>query len=203
VAILVISHLFASFSLPLVVVLLLIHLLSHLRNHYGLDGSDQMQVILFASLVIFYLSSDPFVKQCSLFFISLQSLLCYFTAGFAKWRSATWRGGTAVSDIMNTASFGSKAFARVLAQHFLLSKTLCWTVIVFECGLPLLVFAGVRPCLVFIAVGICFHLGTALFMGLNSFAWSFIATYPAILFFSNTFQTLRVSLFTFTQLLHH
>jgi hypothetical protein len=186
-AILIISHLLVSFSWLFVAIILLIHLLSHLRNHQGLDGSDQMQVILFASLVIFYLSPDPFVKQCCLWFICLQALLSYFTAGCAKVRSATWRGGTAIRDIMNTTSFGNKGFALVLAQNPLLSKMMCWAVIVFECAFPLLAFAGVRPCFVFIAVGILFHLSTAMFMGLNSFFWSFVATYPAILFFSHTF----------------
>lgn len=187
VAFLIISHLFASLSLPFVVVILLIHLLSHLRNRYGLDGSDQMQAILFASLTIFYLSPDPFVKQCCLWFICLQALLSYFTAGCAKARSAAWRDGTAMNDIMSTTSFGSKGFALVLAQKPLLSKMMCWAVIVFECAFPLLAFAGVRVCFVFIAVGILFHLSTAMFMGLNSFFWSFVATYPAILFFFHTF----------------
>ena len=50
VAILLISHLFPSLSWLFVVIILLIQLLSHLRNPFGLDGSDQMQVILFASL---------------------------------------------------------------------------------------------------------------------------------------------------------
>jgi hypothetical protein len=193
VAILIISHLFTSLSLPFVVVIFLVHLLSHLRNRYGLDGSDQMQVILFASLAIFYLSSDPLVKQCSLWFICLQALLSYFTAGCAKVRSAAWRGGTAMSDIMNTTSFGSQGFAQVLTQKPLLSKMMCWAVIVFECTFPLLAFAGVGPCFVFISVAILFHLSTAMFMGLNSFFWSFVATYPAILFFSHTF-TLGVPL---------
>lgn len=200
-AILIISHLFPSLSWLFVVVILLIQLLSHLRNHSSLDGSDQMQVILFASLVIFYLSPAPLVKQCCVFFISFQSLLSYFTAGFAKVRSATWREGTALRDIMNTTSFGSKALTLILVQHSHLSKALCWAVIVFECAFPLLVFAGIRPCLLFIAIGILFHLSAAIFMGLNSFFWSFVATYPALLFFASTFQSCIVVLFK--GLLHH
>jgi hypothetical protein len=200
-ALLIVLHLFPSLSLPFVVVILLIQLLSHLRNHSSLDGSDQMQVILFASLVIFYLSPDPLVKQCSVLFISFQSLLSYFTAGFAKVRSAAWRNGAAIRDIMNTTSFGSKALALLLVQHSNLAKALCWAVIVFECALPLLVFGGIRSCFFFVAVGILFHLSAAIFMGLNSFFWSFVATYPALLFFASTFQSCIGALFK--SLLHH
>ena len=54
-ATLIVSHIFTSLSLqligPLVGIILLIHLLSHLRNQYGLDGSDQMQVIIFWSFI--------------------------------------------------------------------------------------------------------------------------------------------------------
>src|SRR5215471_5627551 len=46
-AILIISHVFPSLLLLFVIVILLIQLLSHLRNHSSLDGSDQMLVILF------------------------------------------------------------------------------------------------------------------------------------------------------------
>jgi len=30
------------------------------------------------------------------------------------------------------------------------------------------------------AAGVGFHLGTAVFMGLNVFPWAFLATYPAV-----------------------
>jgi hypothetical protein len=72
---------------------------------------------------------------------------------------------------------------------------------VFECALPLLVFAGVRPCLLFIAAGMLFHFSTAIFMGLNDFFWSFVATYPALLFVASTVQTWRGVLFQWV--LHH
>jgi hypothetical protein len=35
---------------------------------------------------------------------------------------------------------------------------------------------------IFLATGILFHLTIALIMGLNTFFWSYISTYPAILF---------------------
>jgi hypothetical protein len=188
-ALLIISHLFTSLSWLFVVIILLIYLLSHLRNQYGTDGSDQMQTIIFASLTIFYLSSDLLVKTCCIFFICFQALIAYMIAGYAKLGSSAWQRGTAIYDILNTQSFGNQAFAQILEKNTLLSRAICWSVITFECAFPLLVFTGVRTCLLFIVAGILFHLSIALFMGLNTFFWSFIATYPAILFFSDAFQT--------------
>jgi hypothetical protein len=186
--VLIVSHLFTNLSLPLVLVILLIHLLSHLRNQYGLDGSDQMQVIIFASLVAFYASPSLIVKQFSIFFICFQVLLSYFTSGFAKLVSPVWRNGTAISGILNTVSYGIKPIAKILVTNPTLSKLICWSVITFECAFPVLVFTGVKPTIIFIITGIVFHLSIAVFMRLNAFFWSFVATYPAVLFFAYNFQ---------------
>ena len=187
-AALIVSHLFTDLSLFLIAIILAIHLLSHLRNSYGLDGSDQMQVIIFSSLFIFYLSSDPLIKEFSIIFLSLQSLLSYFTSGFTKLISPVWRGGMAISGILDTLGHGHKAVAGILIKKPFLSKLICWGVLIFECGLPILVFTGIQATMIFIVVGILFHLSIAILMRLNAFFWTFVATYPAIIFFANAFQ---------------
>jgi hypothetical protein len=191
VAILVISHLFTNFSLFFVMIVLLVHLLSHLRNPYGVDGSDQMQVIIFASLVVFYTApSDSMIQKFSISFLCFQSLLSYFMSGLAKIVSPVWRDGTAIVGIMNTESFGNKGLALILINNPMLSKIVCWWVIIFECIFPFLIFTGIQTAYFFILCGIIFHLSTAVFMRFNSFFWSFIATYPALLFFASEFQNL-------------
>lgn len=192
-AILLISHLLPRLSWLFVVILLLTSLLSHLRNAYGLDGADQMHVIVLASLTIFSLSPDSLVKSCCLSFICFQALLAYFTAGVVKARSSIWRGGTALRNILQTSRFRNDTGVRILRKHPLLSQSLCWSVMMFECTFPLLVLMGTRTCLLVLVAGILFHLSVALVMGLNSFFWSFVATYPAILFFANRFQLQIVS----------
>jgi hypothetical protein len=42
----------------------------------------------------------------------------------------------------------------------------------------LAVFVDPKWCLVFIGAGLLFHLATAFTMGLNSFFWSFVSTFP-------------------------
>jgi hypothetical protein len=186
-------HIFTALSWLFLFLILVIRLLSALRNPYSLDGADQMQVIILASLTFFSLSSDPLVKRCCICFICFQALLCYLTAGVVKVRSSIWRSGTAISNILQISRFRNEAFAQILRKRPLLSKCLCWSVIMFDCLFPLFVFTGVRTCLFILGAGILFHLAIAFVMGLHSFFWSFIATYPAILFVANTSQLFLVT----------
>jgi hypothetical protein len=192
-AVLVLSHLFPFLSGGFMVMIFLIHLLSCLRHQSGLDGADQMQTILFASLLLFSLPSEPFVRSCCLWFIGCQALLSYMTAGIVKVRSAAWRGGTAIGNIVQSARFRNETFAHVLRKHPLVAKALCWSVILFECAFPLLVVTGTRSCVLMLVAGIFFHLAVALVMGLNTFFWSFVATYPAIFFCAQTCQSWIIS----------
>ncbi len=188
VSILMVSHLFANLSLWFIIIILLILLLSHLRNQYGLDGADQLQVIVFASLVAFYITTDPIIQKFSIFFVCFQSLLAYFIAGLAKLISPIWRGGMAITNIINTESYGNKVLAQLLIKKPLLSKMMCWGVIILESLCPILIFSGMQTTIIFIICGTIFHLSIAIFMRLNSFFWTFISTYPALLFFDAQFQ---------------
>jgi hypothetical protein len=192
VAILMISHLFTNLSLFFVIIILVVHILSHLRNRYGMNGSDQLQIIIFASLSTFYITSatngDPILLKSSIFFLALQTIISYFMSGLAKLASPVWRNGTAIAGIMNTESFGNKVFAQILINNPLLSKLICYWVILFECVFPILIFMGVNTTMFVLLNGILFHLSTAILMRFNSFLWSFIATYPSLFFFAFEFQ---------------
>lgn len=194
-AFLLLSHLVVTWSLVLILLILVIHLLSRLREQFGINGSDQMQVIIFTCLAIFYLSPDPLVKQCCMLFICFQTFLAYFTGGAAKLLSAVWRGGTAVASILNTKSYGMAAFSHVLLEHAFLARLLCWSTIIFECMFPLLALTDLRVCLFLLFAGCLFHIATALCMGLNDFVWTFIATYPAVLYTTSALQTGLQTLF--------
>lgn len=188
-AVLLLSHLLPALAPALVILLLCCRLLSHLRNQYGLDGSDQMLVVVLGGLAVFHVVPEPLAKAGALGFIALQSLLSYFTAGYAKLVSPIWRGGAAIGGILNTTSYGSAFLSRILLKSKVLSLLVCWSVLVFECALPALVFLGVKSALVFVAVAAAFHLSVAVLMGLNSFLWAFSATYPCLLFLAARIQT--------------
>jgi hypothetical protein len=168
-----------------IAIALVVNLLFHLRNQHGLDGSDQMQTIVLASLLVLQLSPTPTGQLAALGFIGAQSVLSYFTAGIAKAISPTWRSGAAVAAVLRTASYGGPTSARVLDRHPILSKLGCYGTLVFECAMPLLVFVSPEACLVFIAAGVLFHGSIAAMMGLNLFFWSFVSTYPALYLLSH------------------
>jgi hypothetical protein len=154
--------------------------LLHYRNMAGFDGSDQMRFLIWIALTCYFAAVSPTVKVVCLCFIAAQAILSYSTAGIAKAISPIWRKGEAVGAILRTETYGAPWVSRAV-DRFHLSKPLSWATIGFECGAILLIAFGPPGALVFIALGLFFHLGIAVTMGLNGFFWSFSATYPALL----------------------
>lgn len=172
-----------------VIGILLIKLLSHLRSvHGGLDGSDQMQIVVFGSLSVFYVMPGIAAKTIALWFIAAQAMLSYLAAGLAKLASPVWRGGEAMAGIMSTDHFGNERIGHWLRDRHDIATVACWLVIAFECIAPLLVFAGPIPALVFLCCALTFHLTVAAIMGLNTFVWSFGSTFPAVWFLAQFFK---------------
>lgn len=153
------------------------------RRGFGDDGSDQMNSILLVTLLLCVRpGASALVLELGLVFIALQACLSYASAGIAKLVSPTWRSGEAIYRIFNTGAYGVPAIARLLRGRRWLNLALCWSVILVESLFPLvLILPGPWPWL-FLAWGAAFHLQCAAIMGLNSFFWAFVATYPAILY---------------------
>jgi hypothetical protein len=158
--------------------------LMHLRSPFGMDGSDQMNLQIFGALFLGYLGGSLLALQAALWFIGAQSCLSYLTSGVAKALSPHWRAGHVVFGIFNTRTYGYEPVARFLLHRPALERTLCWGAVVMECSFVLAVVAGFPGCLIFLAWGFAFHAMNALVMGLNSFLWSFVATYPAVIYCS-------------------
>jgi hypothetical protein len=155
------------------------HLLLHYRNHFGFDGSDQMRLLVWIPLGFFSVTESVSVQWVCIAFVAAQAILAYLAAGVAKMVSSIWRSGLAVGLILRTETYGSMTVSRVV-DRYRLSKPLSWMTILFECAGPALVLIGPRGALAFIGIGLAFHLTIAYAMGLNTFVWSFAATYPAI-----------------------
>ena len=153
------------------------------RAPIGLDGSDQMSLITFVSVAIYKLfPGDVHVAQASLWFIAIQGCLSYFVAGIAKVISPVWRSGEAVRRILGTRTYGSRRSASLVSGRHGVCVALSWLVMLFECTFPLALAFGTTGFAVFAVLGIFFHITNAVIMGLNTFVWAFVATYPAILF---------------------
>jgi len=172
-----------ALSPALLLLLLATTLIVNYRHSYGMDGSDQISSILVVVLMLYALSpGNPLVAQAGLWFLTLQACLSYFAAGMAKIFSKKWRRGSAVFEILNTFSFGSPWVSKLLKDHPFSARLASWVVVAFEVLFPLVLVTGERGLVLFLAGGLLFHLLNAFLMGLNSFVWSFSATYPAIVF---------------------
>jgi hypothetical protein len=159
-------------------------LLMHLRSPWGMDGSDQMLTQVFGALFLSGMAGSLLAAKAALWFIAGQACLSYATAGVAKAVSTYWHDGKAVFAIFNTRTYGYEPIARFLLRRPRITKALTWGAVIMECAFTLALIAGFPGCLIFIAWGVVFHLMNATVMGLNSFFWSFVSTYPAVIYCS-------------------
>lgn len=166
----------------LLITLVICQLFSRLRNGVSSgEGSDQMHLLVLCGMTIFYSVSDPLARTAALWFIALQSMLAYVSAGIGKLRSTSWRNGTAIASVLTCESFTHKYSSRLVRRFPALSKVMCWSIIAFECCFPILLLAGRNSAIVVLLAGALFHLAISVFMvGFNGFLWTFLATYPCL-----------------------
>jgi hypothetical protein len=163
--------------------------LLNVRSPYGMDGSDQMATQVFGSLFLGFLPGTTLALDAALWYIALQGCLSYATAGLVKVLSPLWHCGDALFGIFNTRTYGHPAVARFLHGRPVLTKALSWGVVAAEVAFPLALILRYPYGLVLLGWGVVFHALNALVMGINSFFWSFVATYPAILYCSWLLRT--------------
>ena len=163
------------------------------RHGYGgEDGGDQMLTIMTATfaacLILAYAS--PVIATVGLYFIGAQACLAYVTAGIAKLASREWRRGFAVRGVLSTRSYGSRSLARIVQKSGKISLLLCWVTIAFETAFLLAPLLPQKFLIILLIVAGLFHASVAYAMGFNRFFWSFLATYPAILFLNQAVRSL-------------
>jgi len=162
-------------------ILVLTNLLLSLRHNFGGDGSDHMNMVVSAALAIGSLfPGDARAKEACAWFVTGQSCLSYLASGVSKLTSTYWRNGEAMTGIFRTHTYGDKRLHQVLQKSPLLSKAGGWSVILGEITFPLVLLTPKKIALGILGTGVSFHLGNAVFMGLNRFVWAFSATYPSV-----------------------
>lgn len=187
-ALVLLSGRFPEWALAAITVMLAVHLLFLFRNQYGLDGSDQMMLLVLAALFIYHLHPTSGMLTIVFGFLVGQLFLSYLTSGIAKAISPVWRSGEAIVGILSTDSYGSRLISGFLHRHRWAALAVCWGVLGYEsCG-PLLAVITPNAALGFIVIGATMHIAIGVCMGLNVFFWSFTATYPALYYVSQRFH---------------
>jgi hypothetical protein len=155
--------------------------LLHFRIRYGTDGTEHMSLLTYATLTASRIfSKDEKAKEACAWFLAGQTNLSYFAAGLSKLVGAPWRNGMAMPGIFRTTVYGDKRVYELLKKRPKLAKAAGWAVVVSELAMPLMMAAPKLPAWGMLGMGASFHVGNALFMGLNRFVYSFVGTYPAI-----------------------
>lgn len=162
----------------------------YVARPFGHDGADQMAGLTIWALVVAEFGGSDRVATICLGFVAAQLCLSYVVAGIAKARGPLWRKGSAISEISRTKSYGAPWVARALAGRWR-GLMACWFVVGFETLFPLALIHW-SAMLVFVALGIVFHLGIAVTMGLNNFVWAFGAGYPGLIFIGHAFALARL-----------
>jgi hypothetical protein len=166
--------------LPAILAITIAVILRNQLSPAGRDASDDMSVIVTASLAIALVGRrDPSVTELAFGFITAQLCLCYATSGITKLAGPRWRSGQALPAIMRTASYGSPSAAALLDRVPFLALALSWLVIACEISFPVLMVLGGSAGVCALACGALFQLSVAALMGLNRFVPWFLAGYPA------------------------
>ena len=163
----------SSFYLPLLILL---------RNSYGYDGADQLIWIIFAGLVPVSIVDTEVTRAVYLWFVGIQASLAYGVAGVAKASAAGWRDGHFLVGILGTRTYGNAKIATFLSRRPRLSAWQSRFIITFECTFLLILVLPRVIVILLLALGFAFHAVNTYVMGLNTFVWAFMATYPALLF---------------------
>lgn len=148
----------------------------------GGDGADQMAILtLFAGCLAILPGPNASTTLMAVFFIGAQLVLSYFTAGFVKAVSPTWRNGSAIGLVMCSEAYGERWIGSFVESRGSLSRLLTRAVFVGECLFPLILIAPREVAIAMLAAGFVFHVATAVTMGLNTFMVAFPATLLCVL----------------------
>lgn len=166
-------------ALPCLSVFLL-NIVIDLRSRYGHDGSDQISSMILLAIGVSGLVASPVGRIACVIFIAFQACLAYGTAGWAKAPLVGWRDGSYISAVLKTKIYGTPALGSFLERTPALSKAATLSVLAWECTFPAAPFLPAPAAYGMILLGVLFHISNAAFMGLNAFLWSFVATYPPL-----------------------
>ena len=146
-----------------------------------------MQNIIWAGLFAYCLPINEVARTVAVGFIAAQLILSYWTSGIAKLLSRVWRRGSAIYLIMRMASYCSPGIAQICRKR-VVSAVFSWLTICFEVLSPFLLLGGKAGALSLIVLGTLFHVGIAVTMGLTTFVFAFIATFPILPFLAGRFS---------------
>lgn len=143
-------------------------------------GSDSMTLILLMALMLTaYFPGRTGIIKVALIYITIQSGLSYFIAGFVKIKTAGWRSGRTLSNYLTSSAYDVPEWVKKSMNSPNIAFIAAWVTMLFELSFVLM-FSAPRIAPLWLACGMVFHLANFVTLGLNRFFWIWVATYPAI-----------------------
>jgi hypothetical protein len=152
------------------------------RGTDGRNGADQMVCIVYTAITIGLISPGPLAPAVVLAFLTGQLLLAYVTSGALKARERGWWDGNYLLFVLRTRSYGHRGAWAVCRRWPSLSAVASALVVILECSFPLTLVLPSPLREWVLAGGLTFHVANAIVIGLNSFTFTYVGLYPALLF---------------------
>lgn len=149
----------------------------------GGDGADKIALVACTAALLIALGlllGDRLLCLAGLVWGAGQAVIAYVTSGAAKFASRIWRDGSAFAAAMTSYRSGHSVAAAIVRRRPA-ALVLAWGVMLVETLFPLALVAPQPVCLAILATLGAFHVATAIVMGLNTYPYAFIATYPCIM----------------------
>jgi hypothetical protein len=161
--------------------LISIRLVIRFQGPYN-GGSDSMTLLVLLCLWLFHIAPNQKWQEIVLGYLTVQSILSYFQAGWVKLINPDWRSGVALQQVFSVTAYPVSESVRQFSRKQSLIFYMSWAVIVFELIFPLAIFSEYLLYL-FLLIAVSFHLANAFLFGLNRFFWIWPATYPVLIWF--------------------
>ncbi|MEZ5649678.1 MAG: HTTM domain-containing protein [Burkholderiaceae bacterium] len=143
-------------------------------------GSDRMGLLALWCLTLSRLAPEPFWREMALGYLGIQLMLSYFISGWVKVVNPDWRSGRALRDVFAFSAYPVSETLRGWADSPRLLFVAAWGVMLLELAFPLAMTSAVALSAALVLTA-TFHLANACLFGLNRFFWTWLATYPALL----------------------
>ncbi len=174
---------------PLIAIAWIMQIVIMKRYHLTFDGSDHMTVVVLLACLLGRVEPDPLAARAAVTFLAAEVTLAYLAAGLYKATSSYWQSGHAIAMVVQTRMFGQAAAARLIRHHPVIGRAATYSVFCWESLFVCFLVAPPPVILTILVLGIGFHLGCSVIMGLNRFIFVFVASYPAVLYVNNALRT--------------
>lgn len=151
------------------------------RGAESSTGADQLLKMLHLICFLHFVLGSELVSSALLVLIFLFLVLAYSTSGWIRIFQEKWRTGENLLVVLRQETYGNKYFWMLASSRTTLTKVISISILVFEILIVVTPFVPLEITIIYLVLGVCFHIINAIVMGLNIFVWAFPATYPAVI----------------------